>query len=321
MRKDKYLGHPQQLAGAEFFRRDGGRGDGMKVCRVRNGLGLECMIAADRAADVCELSFMGQNMGYLSPCGHVAPDPNAPFLQGFTAGFFTTCGLNNVGTPNVDEGEDLPLHGTISNLPCHNIFAEQKEDGICVKAVIYDSYPFGRNLRLEREYFFPADKNEFILTDTITNLGNQKTPYELLYHCNMGYPLLDEDAVLNIPSKEVTPRNEHAATGIGNWSKVEKPQAGYEEMCFYHTMDKAARVTLEQPKLGIGLAIEYDAENLPYFTQWKMMGEKMYVMGLEPANCAIDGRAAMRANGDLAFLGPQQSVQHQVKFVFYKTEK
>lgn len=320
MSKDKYLGHSNQMAGAEFFRRDGGRGDGMKVCRVRNGLGLECIIAADRAADVCELAFLGQNMGFLSPCGHVAPDLNAPFLQGFTAGFFTTCGLNNVGTPNVDEGENLPLHGTISNTPCHNIFADQDEDGIRVKAVIYDSHPFGRNLKLEREYFFPADKNEFTLTDTITNLGSQETPYELLYHCNIGYPLLDEDAVLTIPSREVKPRNDHAATGIGTWNKVEKPQRGYEEMCFYHSMEKAVRVSLEQPKLGIGLALEYDAENLPYFIQWKMMGEKMYVMGLEPGNCTPDGRAAMRKAGTLSFLNPGESKTHQVKFVFYRTK-
>lgn len=67
MNKQYYLGHPDQLAGAEFFRRDGGRADGTKICRVRNGLGLECIIATDRAADVTELTFCGRNMGFLSP--------------------------------------------------------------------------------------------------------------------------------------------------------------------------------------------------------------------------------------------------------------
>ncbi|MBQ1966031.1 MAG: aldose 1-epimerase family protein [Clostridia bacterium] len=320
MNKKKYLGHPEQMAGAEFFRRDGGAGDGMKVCRVRNGLGLECMITADRAADVTELTFLGQNMGYLSPCGHVTPNPAMPFLERFTAGFFTTCGLNNVGTPNVDNGEDLPLHGTISNTPCHSLFAETDDAGIHVKAVLYDGHPFGRNLKLEREYFFPADKNEFILTDTVTNLGSEEEPYEILYHCNMGYPLLDEDSILTIPSISVTPRNDHAATGLGNWSKVENPTPGYEEMCFFHEMEKAARVSLEQPKLGLGVALEYDSENLPFFTQWKMMRETMYVMGLEPGNCTPDGRAAMRKAGTLSFLNPGESKTHQVKFVFYRTK-
>ena len=320
MDKINYLGHPEQMAGAEFFRRDGGAGDGMKVCRVRNGLGLECMITADRAADVTELTFLGQNMGYLSPCGHCSPNGALPFLERFTAGFFTTCGLNNVGTPNVDQGENLPLHGTISNTPCHSLTAEHTAEGIRVKAVIFDSRPFGRNLKLEREYFFPADKNEFTLTDTVTNLGKTPEPYEILYHCNMGYPLLDEDAILTIPSTSVTPRNDHAATGLSDWSKVEKPTAGYEEMCFYHQMEKNARVSLEQPKLGLGLALEYDSENLPYFVQWKMMGQTMYVMGLEPANCAIEGRAALREAGKLAFLNPGQSNTHQVKFVFYRTK-
>ncbi len=320
MDKTYYLGHPEQLAGAEFFRRDGGKGDGMKVCRIRNGLGLECMITPDRAADITELTFLGQNIGFLSPCGHTRPQPGLPFLEGFTGGFFTTCGLNNVGSPNVDNGEELPLHGTLSNTPCHNLFAEQTPQGIRVKGLLYDSRPFGRNLKLEREYFFPSDQNEFTLTDTITNLGEGEEPYELLYHCNMAYPLLDEDAVLNIPSKSVTPRNDYAASGIGDWNKIEPPTAGYEEMCFYHQMEKAARVSLEQPKLGIGLAMEYDGENLPYFTQWKMMGQTMYVLGLEPGNCTPDGRSAMREKGVLSFLAPGQKVRHQVKFIFYRTK-
>lgn len=320
MKHNEYIGHPEQFSGAEFFRRDGGRADGVKVCRIRNGLGLECILSADRCADPVELSFCGVNVGFLSPCGHVKSNPALPFLETFSAGFMTTCGFNNVGSPNVDAGEDLPLHGTIANTPCHSIFARQTEEGIRIEAVVYDSRLFGRNLKLEREYFFPADKNEMILTDRITNLGDVSTPYELLYHCNMGYPFLDEDAILNIPSEQVTPRNNHAATGISDWSRAEKPQAEYEEMCFFHTLTGKAKVSMEQPKYGIGLRMEYDTENLPYFTEWKMMGKKMYVMGLEPGNCHPDGRAKMRADGTLQFLAPEETKEHKIRFVFYKTE-
>lgn len=319
--KNYYLGHPQQTTGAEFFRRDGGRADGVKVCRVRNGRGLECILSADRCADPVELTFMGHNMGFLSPCGHVKSDSTLPFLETFAAGFFTTCGFNNVGSPNQDQGEDLPLHGTIANTPCHSITADETEEGIEVRAVVYDSRPFGRNLKLERTYFFPADRNEIILTDKVTNLGSTKEPYEILYHCNMGYPLLDEDAILSIPSQSVLPRNDHAATGLKDWNKIQPPTAGYEEMCFYHTFTGEACVSLEQPKLGIGLSMKYDTETLPYFTQWKMMGQTMYVMGLEPGNCTPDGRSAMREAGTLKFLNPEESVTHQISFSFYKTEK
>jgi len=320
MKHNKYIGHPEQMAGAEFFRRDGGRADGAKVCRIRNGLGLECILSADRCADPVELSFCGVNLGFLSPCGHVKSNPALPFLETFSAGFLTTCGLNNVGSPNRDEGEDLPLHGTIANTPCHSIAARQTEEGIRIEAVVYDGRLFGRSLKLEREYFFPAGKNEMILTDRITNLSDSETPYELLYHCNMGYPFLDEDAVLKIPSERVTPRNDHAATGLSDWSRVESPQAGYEEMCFFHTLTGEAKVSMEQPKYGIGLRMEYDTESLPYFTEWKMMGERTYVLGLEPGNCHPDGRAKMRAEGALQILAKEETKEHKIRFVFYKTE-
>lgn len=51
---------------------------------------------------------------------------------------------------------------------------------------------------------------------------------------NMGYPLLDEDSVITIPSAEVLPRDDHAAEDIANWMHMEKPQAGYQERCYYH---------------------------------------------------------------------------------------
>ncbi|MBQ9544090.1 MAG: DUF4432 family protein, partial [Clostridia bacterium] len=116
-----YTGNPLQIRGAERYVLQDGKGNGMRFLFVRNGLGLEAWISLDRAGDVSRLSFKGDNMGYFSPCGYVAPQyfdkEGAGFLKSFTAGFFTTCGLSAVGSPCVDEGESLPLHGTVSHIP------------------------------------------------------------------------------------------------------------------------------------------------------------------------------------------------------------
>ena len=107
----EYIGHPLQIRGAECFSLCGGKGDGMKYLSVRNGLGLALLISLDRCADLARVTFNGKNMGYFSPCGHVAPayydKDGAGFLKSFTAGFFTTCGLRAVGSPCTDEGEVL----------------------------------------------------------------------------------------------------------------------------------------------------------------------------------------------------------------------
>ena len=320
MSYNPYLGHPQQIAGVEYFRREGGTGDGTRVCRIRNGQGLEVLLSPDRCADPSEVSFLGRNIGFLAPCGHCRPDKNAPFPETFSAGFMTTCGLENVGSPCVDRGEELPLHGTISKTPCHTFSGEQTEEGITVKATVFDSRLFGRMLKLEREYFFPFAENAMILTDRITNLSDTEAPVEILYHCNLGYPFLDEDTKFTVPAVKTVPRTEHARDGLADWSKAEKPQKGYEEMCFFHTLEGKTAVSAEQPKLKLGLKMEFDADDLPFFTQWKMMGHRQYVMGLEPGNCLPEGRSAQREDGTLTVLKPDEQVEYNLKFTFYHTE-
>ncbi|MGN0988725.1 MAG: aldose 1-epimerase family protein [Eubacteriales bacterium] len=315
-----YLGNDAQIFGVDEARLVGGKGDGMRVLRVRNGSGLDFTVSLDRCADISRLAVNGVNMGYFAPCGYVAPqyyDPvGAGFLKSFTAGFFTTCGLRAVGTPCTDEGEELGLHGTISNTPAvqHSYYTENNE--IHIRATVIDAALFAQKLRLEREYVCPIGKNEIRLHDTVTNIGSADCPLEMLYHCNMGYPLLDEDAVVTIPSTEVLPRNEHAKEGIENCLKMEKPQQGYEEKCYYHTLSGTPTVSIFNRKLGKGVSITYDTAVLPFFTEWKMMGCNEYVLGLEPGNCTPDGRDVMRKKGLLEILAPGQTKTHDLTFEF-----
>ena len=104
---NSYIGHPSQLSGVEEYRLIGGKGDGMRLLQVRNGLGLEFTVSADRAADITRLSYEGVNYSYISPSGYVAPtyydQQEFGFSKSFTCGFLTTCGLSNIGVPTEDE--------------------------------------------------------------------------------------------------------------------------------------------------------------------------------------------------------------------------
>lgn len=317
---NKYIGHKLQIYGVEEVRLQGGKGDGMRMLNVRNGKGLEITISLDRAADIVRASLKGDNYGYFAPCGYVSPkyydDKDAGFLKSFTAGFFTTCGLTAVGSPCTDNGEDLPLHGTISNTPCEHFRHWIEDNKIHIVATIRDARIFSYQLILEREYIIPLDENAVYLTDTIKNIGSMEAPLEVLYHCNMGYPLLDENAELSIPAVKVEARNDHAQSGIDTCLVCEKPQNGYEEMCYYHTMEGKTEVSIFNNKIKKGLTMSYDTKELPCFTQWKMMGEYDYVMGLEPGNCYPDGRDVMREKGILEFLRGGEEKVHHIKFDF-----
>ena len=315
-----YIGHESQLYGVEEVRLVGGRGDGMRLLNIKNGKGLELTLSADRCADISRLSLCGVNFGYFAPCGYVAPTyydhVGAGFLKSFTAGFLTTCGLCAVGSPCVDDGEETPLHGTISNTPAEIVNYWTDDKYIHVMARIRDAQIFGRQLLLDREYLVSLDSNEMTMTDTVTNIGSREVPLQMLYHCNIGYPLLDEDTELSIPSVEVTPRNAHAAEDIQNCLKMEKPQPGYEERCYFHKMQGEAKVIVYNKKLSKGLIMSYDSNVLKYFTEWKMMGVHDYVLGIEPGNTLPDGRDVMRAKGLLEMLSPGEKKTHSIKFTF-----
>ena len=138
-------------------------------------------------------------------------------------------------------------------------------------------------------------------------------PFEILYHMNMGYPLLDEDSMIQIPAKEVIPRDAHAAEDVENWMHMEKPTAGYQERCYYHKFsDENGFAKIYQPKLGIGVEIHFNAKELDGFVEWKMMGVRDYALGLECGNCYPDGRDVMRKTGMLKFLQPGESKTYSI---------
>ena len=317
-----YIGHAGQLSGVEELRLVGGKGDGMHLLQLRNGRGLEMTVCADRCADIYRLNFKGDNMGYLSANGFVGPsyydDKGAGFLKSFTAGFLTTCGLTAVGSPCTDDGEELPLHGTIGNTPCERIWWDEDDENIYIHAIVNDSAIFSRKLYLKRLITVSKQHNTFTITDTIENQGDTESPVMLLYHMNMGYPLLSENAVVKIPSVSVTPRNEHAAKDLDSWDKMLPPTSGFEEQCYFHSFEGEGSAAIFNPDIRKGLTITFDSKTLDYFTQWKMMGYRDYVLGLEPGNCLPSGRDVMRKEGGLKFLQPGQSITYAVTVTLYE---
>ena len=323
-----YIGNPLQIKGVEQYVLQNGKGNGMHFLNIRNGLGLEIWISLDRAGDVSRVNFKGDNIGYFAPCGYVAPqyydNRGTGFLKSFTAGFFTTCGLSAVGSPCIDDGEELPLHGTISHIPSEICAIEETEKELIIKLRIRDTVLFGRKLVMNRVYTISYTENVFTVNDTVTNEADAQSPYMIMYHCNMGYPLLNENSLVKIPNNAVQARNEHARKYIDSALQMEKPQSCYEERCYYYDVkenDNIAKVGIFSSNINKGLIMEYDKKALPCFTEWKMMGKTDYVLGLEPGNCTPDGRNVLRENNTLKFLQPDQSATTTIKFTFINEGK
>ncbi len=331
MRKENehlYIGHPSQVQRMEEHILKGGKGDGLRLLEVNNGDGLEFTVSLDRCADLSRLSYKGVNMGYFAPCGYVAPtyydSVGFGFLKSFTAGLMTTCGFINTGAPCDDDGEKLPQHGTIGNVPADSVNYWTDDEGQHIYAEIREARFFGQNYLLKRRIDCPNGKNCVEITDTVVNIGGVTAPLMYLYHCNIGYPILSEDAKMYIPSKTVAPCDDHAAEDIDTWDELYPPQAGYQEQCYFHTVhdkDDWSFAAIFNEVENLGIAVEFNAKELGYLTEWRMLGTREYVVGLEPGNGFPLSRVRQREVGNLKMIEPGEEMTFHLRFNVIENEE
>lgn len=320
----KYIGHRDQLFRINHVKMQDGKAKDVNMLQIDNRSGLHFEINEDRGMDIPYLSFKGTNVGFISPCGVVSPeyydDNGLGFLKSFTAGFMTTGGLQYAGAPCEYEGTAYGLHGHISHTPATNVSFDIDESESFPKLVISgrveDAQIFGDKLTLQRKIVTEYEKKELSITDTVTNEGYRKARHFILYHCNIGYPLLSPESKIYIPTMHTEPRNEHAKQGMSHCMKLETPDPNYEEMCYYQTLkpdrNHMTSVAVFNPELDFGIAISFDLRTLDHFVEWKMMGARDYVMGLEPCNSTIDGIEDAIERGTIKYLEPGQSVTYHL---------
>lgn len=320
----RYMGDPKQIFRVDDYRLNGGRGDGMRMLHVHNGADIEFVCSADRCFDLHYLRCKGQNMGFLTCAGDVAPhyydDKGFGWLKSFTAGFMTTCGVQTIGLPEEYLGRARGLHGRISNCPAEEAGVQvREEDGGMsaeLRGVMRDSYPTGENLVLTRTIHTSLGDPNIRIRDVVHNSGFSDALHMILYHFNVGFPLLSEEARLLIPSRKTVPRDRDAAAHLGDWRHIQAPADGLPEMCYYHDLKCGENgrtfVSVFNPALGIGVAIHFDRRVLDHFVQWRQLTAGYYTMGLEPCNATIDGVADAIRNGSAKWLKPGESVTYDL---------
>jgi hypothetical protein len=323
----QYIGNTSQIGGSRHYVLSDGRGRNMRGIDVNSGSGLQYTILPDRGMDISLASYKGHNLVYLSCNGETHPaffEPeNFGWLNTFTGGLLTTCGLTYLGAPVKDGEEQLGLHGRYSTIPARQVADLSEWVGdeyhIKLRGIIEEGHIFGNKLRLEREISTIQGQNILRISDTVTNFGYKSSPYTILYHMNMGFPLLSEDAELIIDPVSSVPATPVAAAGINEFRRFIKPLADFQEQVFYHTMKAdgkgEATVTLRNRKVGISLTIKYNADQLPCFTEWKMMGKGDYVLGLEPGNVHAKDRVKLKEENTLPYLGAGETVTNNIEVV------
>ena len=327
----KYVGNMQQLAYIRQVTCNEGRSAGMKLFDIKNEC-LQFQVMCDKCLDVSRLSYKGINMNFLSKPGLQGRnhyDTNGQeALRSIMGGLFFTAGLENICAPYKNETGEYPMHGRIRTTPAEQISSEETwtEDGLRLKVsgTMREAELFGENMVLHRSIETIAGQKSIRVTDEVENQAFREEPLMLLYHINLGYPFLTPDLKLYIPTKSVTARDADAKGHEADYDHMDLPKENEPEYVFIHDMkvteNQRTWVLAVNRKLGLGLKIEYDTKNLPYFMEWKSTAAGDYVIGLEPSNSSVYGRAYHEEHNNLHKLPPFAKEKNELIFTILDGE-
>lgn len=317
------VGTLAQVARVDRLVEEEGPARGARRIRLVTGGGFEAEVHPDRALDLGQVTFRGVPVAWMSPTGMAAPglseSRGTEWLRSFGGGLLATCGLDSFGPASADEGMDYPQHGRVGVVPATVTRAEVRHGELVVSGTVRQASVFGENLVLERTWSADVGGTTLRLRDVVRNEGAMEAGHMVLYHVNVGWPLLDESAHLDLPSREVKPRDSDSLSGASRWHQIGEPQPGYHEQVFGHDFRDSgtAVVSVDNARVDTRFELHFNTDTLPALHQWKSSGEGHYVMGLEPVNVnAFAGRAGARAAGTLPVLKPGASVSYALDFSF-----
>lgn len=306
----------EQVARATPIVLEHGPGRGLRAFELENSSGLGITVLADRALDIGAASYKGINLCWHSPAGFVNPSFYEPQGQGwlrtFGGGLLATCGLVNAGPPAQENGQSYGQHGRIGTIPAENVSYggswQNDRYVIGVSGEVRQGVLFGENLVMRRTIRMTLGEPRIEIETIVENAGFETSPLMLLFHCNLGWPLVDSGTRLEGNIVNIKPRDEEAAKGQENALSFEDPTPGYKEKVYFLTPEgDSPRISLVNEKLPLCVSFLYNKSELTHLTEWKMMGQGAYVVGIEPGNCYPISVTEARKKGDLQMIAPGET--------------
>lgn len=312
----------------------GGKQHGVELLRVRNGR-LSATLCPTRGMGVIDAHCDGVRLGWnapnpeiVHPC-HVDLKRNGGtgWLDGFNE-FIVRCGLQSIGRPGWDDTPAgrtwLTLHGQIANLRARNLSIRRVGSGsnrlLVVSGRITEPTVLGGKLELATEFSCRAGARGFTLRETISNRGSRPEEFSVLYHVNLGAPLLSRGAQFAAPIHSVAAMNTRAARRLATLTDYDDPCTGRAEEVFALRLlggrNGRTIVALLDRKKTRALSLAFSLRDLPCMTLWKQLGGtgERYVTGLEPGTNYPQHRSIERRQGRLQTLEPGAS--HRIRIDF-----
>ncbi len=317
----KIINH-NQYCGIETYIADNGAAKGARVAWVNTGSPLRFKVAIDRGLDIVDAFFGEYSLAWLSHMGVSGARPDigeqSQWLQNFSGGLLTTCGLSNVGGATEGQG----LHGRYSNIAAEleSVCQPQLTDArpkMTITGTMRETAIFGSNLELKRTITAFAGEARILIEDKVVNAGNQEAPLMLLYHCNFGWQLVDAGSRLFYKGEAVARDSDGDRAVFNSEQDYKQCRAPMTEHCgsgeacgFIEAQsddDGFCRAGIYNPQLEIAAVLKFEKSQLPCLTNWQHWGYGEYVTGLEPGTNYPIGQTEAKKQGKLIMLKPQET--------------
>jgi hypothetical protein len=300
---------------------------GVRMLEFRAGSGLRFTVLVDRGMDVGDLEWRGVPLAWQSAAGYRSSALNDAESEGglglmrsFT-GFMLTCGFDHVRRPDRETAAHYgspmrseilhPLHGRGALTPARLVGygADWTADGdllLWCEGEVRQAFLYSEHYVLRRRIEVMAGSSRFIVSDRLVNEASMAAPHMLLYHLNLGWPLLDEGSEFLAPVAETVwssvPR---ASQSVGCWQQA-GPQPGGGQQVFVHRVvaDRAGTIdtALVNRRLGVGVRIGWPKSQLPWMQQWQCLAEGTYAFGIEPVTNRFGTRSELMEQGEIAWM-------------------
>ena len=302
------VGNLDQLASAVPSVVTDGPAAGCRAIDLRVWDGIDLRLLPDRGLDAGAAWYGGVPLAWISATGETGPIPNPrdiDWMRGWGGGLMTTCGLRNVGVPSEGHGQHGEVHEQRATIE-----AIERSDGgvLTVRGRVTEVAALGAHLELQRSWRTRVGEGRVELLDVLRNRGRETEAVPMLYHVNLGAPLWSEGAEVLLDPVATHPRDAVAARFADGWHRAPGLVAGAEERVFEHEVEPGpdgwAEARVRNERLGLEVAVRWDAAAMPRLWQWVHPAPGVGVLGIEPANCSVLGRAHDRAEGRLPELAP-----------------
>ena len=275
------ISNNEQLCFARKFKFYDGRENGENIIAVENGC-LSFTILQNRGLDIYDLRHKGTNISFLNKSGICGFNSN--FNTKFSGGILYTCGLDSLG-----RREGYSTHGKYHNIPAQIKSLKCDNEGVEIVGTVCDNGLFQNSLQLERTISCKHNLGVINIKNRLTNLGFKTAQYCLLFHLNIGYPMLDKGVKIEAPIIETTCNKDNSEKRIAKCLEMDNPKTDETEECFYHKVSKGI-VKVINDKLKKQVIIRYDEQKLPCLVEWKSMVSGDYALGIEPSTTSLDSK-------------------------------